>query len=186
MSVYEHCPVFINDYFRLELVSLSHTDDLLKVYSDINAVPFFNSDNCGGDNFHYTTYERMTEAIEYWLWEYSRNGFVRFSIIDVHTAVAVGTVEMFKRVAGDYFTDTVLLRLDLRSDYEKSGIIKSVLSLILGNCFELFSCSSVTTKAVSQAVERITALTDIGFVKSQEKLIGHDGTAYSDYYIYFR
>ncbi len=186
MSVYEQCPVLINDCFRLELVSLAHTFDLLKVYSDINAVPFFNSDNCCGDNFYYTTYERMNEAIEYWLWEYSRNGFVRLSIIDVRTAVAVGTVEMFKRVADDYFTDTVLLRLDLRSDYEKSGFIKSIIALILRNFRELFDCRSVTTKAVSQATERITALTDVGFLKSQEKLIGHDGTEYSDYYIYFR
>ena len=29
--------------------------DLLKVYSDEKSVPFFNSDNCGGDDFYYTT-----------------------------------------------------------------------------------------------------------------------------------
>ena len=186
MLVYEHCPVLINDFFQLELVSLSHTDDLLKVYSDINSVPLFNSDNCGGDNFYYTSSERMAEAIVYWLWEYSRKGFVRLSIIDIHTAVTVGTVEMFKRVADDIFTDTVLLRLDLRSDYEKSVLIESIVCLILGNCFDIFDCRSVTTKAVSQATERIAALTKLGFVKSQEKLIGHDGTEYSDYYIYFK
>ena len=186
MSVYEHCPVLINDCFRLELVSFAHSCDLLKVYSDINAVPLFNSDNCGGDNFYYTSYERMNDAIDYWLWEYSRKGFVRLSIIDIHTAVTVGTVEMFKRVADDFFTDTVLLRLDLRSDYEKSVLIESIVCLILGNCFDLFDCRSVTTKAVSQASERITALTKLGFVKSQEKLIGHDGTEYFDYYIYFK
>ena len=27
--------------------------DLLKVYSDKRAVPFFNNDNCGGDGFYY-------------------------------------------------------------------------------------------------------------------------------------
>lgn len=184
MSIYDSCPVLFNERFRLEYSDLSHCDDLLKVYSDTNAVPLFNSDNCGGDDFYYTSYEKMKKAIEYWQWEYSRKGFVRMSIIDVNSDVAIGTVEMFKRIADDSFSDTVLLRLDLRSDYEKSVYVKSIIYLILSNCFELFDCRSVTTKAVLEATERITALTEVGFVKSREKLIGHDGTEYSDYYVF--
>lgn len=185
MSVYDNCPVLPGEYFRLEYTDLSHCEDLLKVYSDKKSVPLFNSDNCGGDDFYYKTSDRMKEAIEYWQWEYSRKGFVRMSIIDIHTDSAVGTVEMFKRIADDYFTDTVLLRIDLRSDYEKQKYIESVLRIVIENSFELFSCKSVTTKAVDFAVERITALKNTGFEKSTEFLIGHDGTKYSDYYIYF-
>lgn len=186
MNIYEHCPVYSNDMFRLELVSAEHCSDLLKVYSDISAVPLFNSDNCGGDNFYYTSYERMKEAIDYWLWEYSRKGFIRLAVVDIEKSVAVGTVEMFRRIADDYFSDTVLLRIDLRSDYEKSQIIASLLQLLLDNCFDMFDCCSVTTKAISIAQERIRALCDMNFRHSDEKLIGHDGTEYADYYIFVK
>ena len=37
---------------------------LLKIYSDKNALPFFNSDNCHGDNFYYPTKEKMDSAID--------------------------------------------------------------------------------------------------------------------------
>lgn len=185
MSVYDFCPVLSNERFRLEFTEITHCEDLIKVYSDKKSVPFFNSDNCGGDDFYYDSYNRMKEAIEYWQWEYSRKGFVRMSVIDIDFNETIGTVEMFKRISDDYFSDTVLLRIDLRSDYEEFLIIKSLLSLILENCFDMFGCSSVTTKAVSAAEQRIAALSDMGFTKSDKKLIGHDGIKYSDYYIYF-
>lgn len=186
MSIYEYCPIAENDLFRLKLTELSHCVHLLKVYSDVKAVPFFNSDNCGGDDFYYTTYERMKKAIEYWQWEYSRKGFVRLSIIDIKSNIAVGTVEMFKRVANDYFTDTVLLRLDLRSDYENGSVIQSLISLVFDSYIDLFDCKTVSTKAIPAAKNRIAALTELGFVKSDELLIGHDGTLYSDYYVFLK
>lgn len=185
MNVYEHCPMLMNECFRLELVSLSHCSDLLKVYSDVKSVPLFNSDNCGGDDFYYSSTARMQEAIEYWLWEYSREGFVRMSIFDIFSNEAIGTIEMFRRIADDYFTDTVLLRLDLRSDYEKREYIESIVSLVIDNCFDMFPCKSIATKAVPLAIERIKALEFLNFNKSNEFLIGHDGKAYSDYYIYY-
>lgn len=37
----------------MRFVSEDDTDDLSEVYSDKNALPFFNSDNCDGDNFYY-------------------------------------------------------------------------------------------------------------------------------------
>lgn len=185
MSVYDNCPVLFGRYFRLEYSDLSHCDDLLKVYSDLKSLPLFNSDNCGNDNFYYKTPERMKEAIEYWHWEYSRKGFVRMSIIDNENDISVGTVEMFCRVADDYFTDTNLLRIDLRSDFEKEEYIYDILSVVIVSQKELFNCNSVTTKAIPVAAERIKALNRAGFRLSEEHLIGHDGTEYSDYYIYF-
>ncbi|MBR3767068.1 MAG: N-acetyltransferase [Clostridia bacterium] len=185
MSIYDSSPVLTNDRFRLEFSDLNHCRDLLKVYSDKKSVPLFNSDNCGGDDFYYTTYERMKKAIEYWQWEYSRKGFVRMSIIDIASSEAVGTVEMFKRIANDYFNNTVLLRLDLRSDYENKSDIIDIITLVIDSCFDMFPCNSISTKAISSASERIEALRELKFIKSDEYLIGHDGTKYSDYYIYF-
>ena len=48
-----------NERFILRLFQDEDCNDLLKVYSDKNALPFFNSDNCDGDNFYYATEERM-------------------------------------------------------------------------------------------------------------------------------
>ena len=184
MTIYESCPVIENDNFKLRLVSLEDCCDLLKVYSDEKAVSLFNSDNCGGDDFHYTTYERMKQAIEYWLFEYDRKGFVRFSIVDKKPSEAVGTIELFNRVAEDYFNNCGLLRLDLRSDYEKENVIKDILSLIVFKAFDLFCCDKVAIKAIPEAKERIKAIEELGFVRSEEKLIGtHDLINYDSYYV---
>ncbi|MBQ8763572.1 MAG: N-acetyltransferase [Clostridia bacterium] len=183
MDVYKKCPAFENEYFLLRYVSTNDCLDLLRVYSDKNAVPFFNSDNCGGDDFYYTTEKRMLEAIEYWFFEYERKGFVRWSIIDKSSMQAIGTIELFHRKSNDYFTKCGLLRLDLRSDYEFENKIVNILSLILVKVFKMFHCDKVATKAVLEAKERISALNKLGFELSDEKLIGHDRTEYDNYYV---
>ena len=184
-NVYKICPQFENEKYFLRLVIEDDYKDLLKVYSDKKSVPFFNSDNCGGDDFYYTTENRMKEAIKYWLWEYSRQGFVRWSVIDKNISEAIGTIELFHRDSNDYFTNCGLLRLDLRSDYENATDIENILSLIIEPTFELFDCDKIATKAIPEAKERIKALEDTGFVFSQENLIGHDGTEYKDYLCIF-
>lgn len=156
--------------------------DLLKVYSDKASVPFFNSDNCGGDDFYYTTLERTKRAIDFWHFEYERKGFVRWTIIDKSKDVAIGTIELFNRKAKDYFTNCGLLRLDLRSDYETTEEIEDILSLIIPPTYDLFVCDKVATKAKPAASQRIDALVKFGFRYTDEKLIGHDGTKYGDYY----
>jgi len=40
-NVYEYCPQFANEKFLLRLISAEDTADLLKVYSNPLAVPFF-------------------------------------------------------------------------------------------------------------------------------------------------
>lgn len=182
-DVYIKCPKFENEKYKLRFVSQEDCTDLLKVYSDLKAVPLFNSDNCYGDNFHYSTRERINEAIKYWIFEYNRKGFVRWSIFDKQEAEVVGTIELFQRTSDDYFTECGLLRLDLRSDYENEVEIKKILSLIIYPAFELFKCNKIATKAIEKATERIKALEKIGFSMSSEKLIGHDGTQYSSYYV---
>ena len=47
-DVYENCPAFENDKFLLRFSQLDDAEDLVSVYSDKNALPFFNSDNCHG------------------------------------------------------------------------------------------------------------------------------------------
>lgn len=183
LDVYEKCPKYENEKYLVRFVLDDDCIDLLKVYSDKKSVLLFNSDNCGGDDFYYTTLKQMKDAINYWHFEYSRRGFVRWSIIDKKKGIVVGTIELFNRKADDYFTECGLLRLDLRSDYEEEQEIKSILNLILEPAFSMFQCNKVATKAIPEAVNRITALKELGFSCSDEKLIGHDGTEYNSYFI---
>ncbi len=183
MNVYEDCPVFQNERYVLRLVEDGDIGDLLKVYSDVKAVPLFNGDNCHGDDFHYTTPERMKQALNFWKDAYTNGWFVRFAVIDKETNEVIGTVEEFRREEKDFFTDCGLLRLDLRSDYEMATEIRSILSLIAFPSFYMFGCAIVATKAIPTAKERISALTALGFSKSEEPLVGHDGTKYYDYWV---
>lgn len=183
-SPYEKCPVYENENYLLRLVEESDVPDLLLVYSDEKAVPLFNSDNCNGDDFHYTSLERMQSAVEFWKQAHQNKWFVRWSIIDKDSRQAVGTIELFNRSADDYFNDCGLLRLDLRSDYERTDSILDILSLIVPPTFELFECRMIATKVPSFATERKAAVQKLGFTLSEEAMIGsNDGVRYTDYYV---
>lgn len=182
MDIYETCPEFRSDRFLLRQVTLDDCDDLLKVYSDPAAWPIFNSDNCTGD-FHMTRKEDMENCIRFWLQEYGQRYYVRWSVIDRSTDQAIGTIELFNRTAEDFYNNVGLLRLDLRSDYENETAITEILSLLLPSVWELFSCNGIATKIPACAQTRRDTLCGLGFQFSPEKLYGHDGTAYGDYYI---
>ncbi|MBQ7887722.1 MAG: GNAT family N-acetyltransferase [Clostridia bacterium] len=181
-DVYSVCPVMEGSRYLLRPVSQADCADLLKVYSDDRAVPLFNSDNCHGDDFHYTTMERMRSAMDFWCYSYEQRYFVRWTIVDKVGGGAVGTIELFNRQANDYFTDCGLLRLDLRSDYERATEIREILDLIVPQAYALFGCCMIATKAVPQAKERIRALKQLGFAAREERLVGHDGMQYGDYF----
>jgi len=173
-DIYKYCPEFENRRYLVRFTTADDCSDLLKVYSDERAVPLFNSDNCHGDDFHYTTMERMKQALDFWQYSYENRYFVRWTIIDKTIGEAIGTIEL----CGE--KQRGILRLDLRSDFEKTEIIFE----LLGLCHELFDVfGRVATKAVPQATERIAALDKFGFEPYFEKLIGHDGTEYGDYYV---
>ena len=181
-DVYCSCPVMENEHYRLRLVLRDDCAELLRVYSDPKAAPLFNSDNCHGDDFHYTSFERMKQAIDFWQFSYNNRYFVRWSVISKAENEAVGTIELFNRTADDFFNNCGLLRLDLRSDHENRQDITDILALILPHIGGMFGCESVATKAVPTASERICSLREHGFELSEYKLIGHDGTQYDDYY----
>ncbi|HEX9062979.1 MAG TPA: N-acetyltransferase, partial [Clostridia bacterium] len=122
-NVYEVCPTLQNDYITLKQTTLNDAEELLKCYSDIKAVPFFNSDNCHGDDFHYTSLERMKQAIEFWNYSYNNRHFVRWTIILNSTNEIIGTIEMFHRIAEDDFNHYGVLRIDLQSKFENQKVI---------------------------------------------------------------
>ena len=183
-DVYEKCPIMENEVYQLRYLEDLDAKDLFLVYHDKKALPFFNSDNCHGNNFYCDTQQNVEEAIKYWKIAYEDRDFVRWSIIDRKTMQAIGTIECFLRIAEDYFTNCALLRVDLRSDYETKERIFPLLQLIVPQMCTLFHTNIVATKAIETAVERRKALAKMGFSLSKEQIIGQNGTTYQDYWVY--
>lgn len=183
MNIYETIPVLENESFKLRAVEKADCDDLLRVYSDKNALPFFNSDNCDGDNFYYATRERMLEALAFWEMSYENGWFARFSIVDKSVSGVIGTIELCLRVSEDAFNHMGILRVDVRSDYEKESMLYDIIALITPRIPELLGCDGILTKAPIYAVERIEALQKAGFQRSEHLLVGKTGYAYDGYWI---
>ena len=172
-----------NEKFKLRLTENEDCDDLLQVYSDKNALPFFNSDNCDGDNFYYAIKERMAEALDFWKLSYENRWFARLSIIDKSTTSVIGTIELCLRASEDEFNNMGILRVDVRSDYEKENMLYSVFALIIPHIPEMLGCDGILTKVPIYAVERMKAIQKAGFTKSEHLLIGKTGYAYDGYWV---
>ncbi|MEG0553855.1 MAG: N-acetyltransferase [Carnobacterium sp.] len=185
MDIYKNCPIIENESYKIRLIEKNDSEDLLKVYGDKNALPFFNSDGCNGSNFYCARQEDLDNAIKYWLIEYHETqGFVRFSIVNKHKGEVIGTIEMFKRQSEDFYNHCGVLRLDVRSDYEKSDALYDILDLFINSFYEYFECENIITKAAVFAVERIEALEKMNFVKSEKPLLTHyQNREYYDYWI---
>lgn len=182
MNIYETCPVLENETFKLRLAEKEDCDELLRVYSDKYALPFFNSDNCDGDNFYYETKERMAEAFEFWKLSYENGWFARLSIVDKSVSSVIGTIELCLRVSEDAFNNMGILRVDVRSDYERENMLYDIITLIIPHIPEMLGCDGILTKAPIYAVERIKAIRKAGFTKSEQLLTGKTGYAYDGYW----
>ncbi len=182
MNIYETSPVLENETFKLRLTENEDCDDLLQVCSDKNALPFFNSDNCDGDNFYYATKERMAEALDFWKLSYENRWFARLSIIDKSTSSVIGTIELCLRASEDEFNNMGILRVDVRSDYEKENALYDIVSLVSPHISEMLGSNGIITKVPIYAVERIRAIQKAGFAKSEHFLIGKTGYAYDGYW----
>jgi ribosomal-protein-alanine N-acetyltransferase len=176
-DIYEECPTYKNKLVTLNQTNLEDTEELLKCYSDKKAIKFFNTDNCNGDDFHYTTVERMTQAIDFWEFSYKIKYFVRWTVILNDTNEKVGTIEMFHRVAEDEFNHYGVLRIDLRSDYETQAVIEDILEIVNENFYKAFDVEAILTKAIPEATERISSLVQKGYQPINKKL-----GVYGDYW----
>ena len=170
IDVYEQIPVMESDKFLLREIEAADSEDLLKVHSDKDVVPLFNSDNCV-NNFYFVSIEEMKNTMAFWKKEYQNRYYVRWAIVDKNVNCAIGTIELFNRKAKDYFNNCGLLRMDLRSGYEKQDTIEDILGIIIPETRDMFACERIATKAVSIAQERIQALEHMGFCLSEEALM---------------
>lgn len=176
---YEICPVYETEQFRIRQVQPEDAVDLLDCYSDPEARPLFNSDNCRSD-FRLNTLQEMEDIIGSWLAEYQRRAYIRFSVVDKATAKAAGTIEFFCRRGLDgEEQSTGLFRLDLASGYETTGHLYELISIVEERFRDYFEFSGILTKAVPQADQRIHALLKAGYQRAEP--VG--GTGDRDYYL---
>lgn len=173
-DIYEVCPEFEKGSILLKKTTQEDAIELLKCYSDELAVPLFNSDNCHGDDFHYTNMERMQEAIAFWDTSYREMSFVRWTIVFKENGEKIGTIEMFHRLAEDEFNHYGMLRIDLQSKYEVSSIIDDLLDIVNQNFYECFNVDKIITKAVPMAKERIISLENKGYRPLTKKVMIYD------------
>lgn len=177
-NVYEVCPTYKNDCITLRQTNLSDIEELLECYSDKKSVPFFNSDNCHGDDFYYTSAERMKQAIEFWNYSYRNRYFVRWTIILNSTNEIIGTIEMFHRIAEDDFNHYGVLRIDLKSKYENQKVIDAILEIVNQSFYSLFDVKSILTKGFPAAKERIASLKKKGYTP-----LGKQFMIYDNYFV---
>lgn len=173
-NVYEVCPTYKNDCITLRQTNLSDTEELLECYSDKKSVLFFNSDNCHGDDFYYTSAERMKQAIEFWNYSYRNRYFVRWTIILNSTNEIIGTVEMFHRIAEDDFNHYGVLRIDLKSKYENQKVIDAILEIVNQSFYSLFDVKSILTKGFPAAKERVASLKKKGYTSLDKQFMIYD------------
>jgi catechol 2,3-dioxygenase-like lactoylglutathione lyase family enzyme/RimJ/RimL family protein N-acetyltransferase len=187
---YTYCPTYQTARFAFRMVRHADAQDLLDCYSDPASAPLFNSDNCTS-NFIYHTLDEMHACIQFWLNDYERRLYVRFSIlaglseeaVDCREAVdclkAIGTIEFFAKPGEfDGFGRVGLLRLDLASRYETQDHIAEIVQLVENQFYDLFQVDSIITKAVPEAAARIHALESAGY----RALPANTIVPYADYY----
>lgn len=183
MSIFEKCPELKSEHYLLRLTGAEDLEGLLAVYSDRNALPFFNSDNCNGDNFYYTTPERMKEAMDFWAYSYKNGWFARMTITERSGSHIIGTAELCRRASEDAFDGMCILRVDVGSGYETEAVLTEIFGLILPHTDELLGTRGIVTKGPVYAVERVRALKNNGFTLSEQLLTGgHDGYRYNGYW----
>jgi hypothetical protein len=111
-DVYTYCPEYSKGLVTLRKTTPEDIGELLKCYSDEKAVPLFNSDNCNGDSFHYTTPEQLLRTMDLWEYSYNTRRFVRWTVSANDTGDKIGTVEMFHSGTDAELGGTVFLRID--------------------------------------------------------------------------
>lgn len=181
-SIYEDWRSYENQEFLLRPIKHADAEELLKVYSDKESQKIFNVDNFPNPCY-FDTLEQMENEIKFYFHSYEGKAFVRWTIVYKKTNEIIGTIENFNRDSKDYFNKVGLLRMDIRSDYEKEEILYNLVRLILENAYEDFNCDTIATKAPMIAKERRKALEKSGFTASKEVIVGHQGQIYGDYFV---
>lgn len=172
LDVYERCPVYESNSFKLRLVKMEDAEDLLACYSDPEAVRFMNADHCTSD-FYYRTVDEMRQCVAFWLRDYAGKAYVRYAVVTKASGRAVGTIEMFGGDTGKE-AEWGMLRIDLAGVYERAELIGELLDVACARFYREYNVKNIVTKAVEAAGERRSALGKHGFISLEEGMIRFD------------
>ena len=185
MEIYEECPAPESARFWLRRIKPEDAEGLLHVYGDPAALPYFNSDNCNGDNFYYATREQMEEAVSFWELAYKNRWFARLTILEKASGAPIGTMELCYRASEDAFNGMCILRVDVGSVYEREAVLSELFALVTPHADAWLGSKGIVTKAPVYAVERIAALKKCGFAPSEHFLLdSRSGYPYNGYWTY--
>ena len=179
MDAFMVCPVYETEHFRIRQLEIGDTDGLFYCYSDPEAARYFNGDCCG-DDFYYTDKEKFRKCVEYWLDRYELQDFVRWSIQDKERDQLIGTIEVCPSLK--YAVDgrkMGILRIDLKSEYERLDVLKELMDILLANIYEDFEVASVIMKIQKDAEERQKLIQEYQFVNAKDEC----NISLEDYYI---
>ena len=182
MDVFTVCPEYETEHFKIRKLEAGDVEGLFPCYSDPEAARYFNGDCCG-DDFYYTDKEKFRECVEYWLSRYEARDFVRWSIFDKGTGLLVGTIEVCPSLK--YAVDGKMmgiLRIDLRSKYEKQAVLEELMDILMVNIYEDFQVASVIMKIQKEAEERQKLIKKYQFVSAKEEC----NIGLSDYYVRYK
>lgn len=142
--------------FLLRQVQEEDAPALLRCYSDPAAVERMNADNCLR-GFLCETLEDLLAYIRIWQGE----DYARPAVIDKSTGEPVGTLEIFGGETG-------VLRVDLRSDYERPEVLRELYALAMERFPRDFPMGRMVTKAPPSAPARREVLRELGFWGPEE------------------
>ena len=178
-NVFEECPIYQSEHFRLRKMRMEDAEDLFLCYSNQEAAKYFNGDCCG-DDFYYTDFSPFVKCMEFWESRYQEKDFVRFTIVHDSTGKIAGMVEVcpsYKYSADG--SSMGILRLDLLPEYENREEIQELMELILAHVYEDFHVHSVIMKAQEDALIRRNVLRGLYFVPAKHEC----SIPFKDYFI---
>lgn len=144
-------PVFASPHFLLRPVEEKDAADLLRCYSDEEAVARMNADNCTS-TFLLKTMEEMTDCIRFWQSDGEQTQYIRFAVVDRGDDRAVGSCELFPREKLGPLKKVGIVRLDLMTAYETEEVLTELFSLLHREFYE--TVRYLTIKAPAAATLR--------------------------------
>lgn len=159
---YKTCLPVKGELVTLRLLEPKDAEDLLVCYSDERAVALMNADNCSG-SFLCKKLENMQEAIKWWLVDCKASNYIRYTILDNASGVALGTIEIFNRGENGGYPNVGVLRLDIRFDHETDEYLRDILTLVQNELFEPFGLEGLMLKAPTAGKTRRAVLEDLGY-----------------------
>ena len=97
----------------------------------------------------------MKNCIRFWLEEYQKQYYVRFSVVCKSNGKVIGTIEIFGGEAG-------VLRIDLSSEYNTEKSFVEIIRLTIERFVDDFEIGSVKIKT-SNIPEKINCIENLGF-----------------------